>query len=164
MNSNLFRYKNSIKFLFCVFLICSIIDSSIAAEKNWGIWTDKEKKYTYAFLKDNEFQFLGQQSSCDGIYKNVRNDGVITYECISNNTPVKVEGAWKSGSEICWVGKDNRKTGNLIIFVDLLECCMSFEILGKTTVLNQIWKKGSDAFGLCETRILTKTSNISAKE
>ena len=37
-----------------ILLLMIAVKPVLAAEAGWGVWTDKEEKHAYAFLKNNE--------------------------------------------------------------------------------------------------------------
>lgn len=119
-----------------ILLLMIAVKPALAAEAGWGVWTDKEEKHTYAFLKNNEFRFLGERLSRDGV--------------------------WQSSAGICWLGDKKRQTGNLMIYVDTIQCCMAAEFLANRLVLSEIWQKGFDVnlTGICVNRVLTKRKTI----
>ena len=77
-------------------LLVMVVTSVLAADAPWGVWADKDQKHTYAFLKNNEFRFWGERLSTDGV--------------------------WQSTPGICWLGDNKRQIGNLMIYVDTVQC------------------------------------------
>ena len=137
------------KFFFIVLVIAAhtlgIAGYAVAADNAWGIWTDKEQTYVYAFLKNNELKVWGQKSTW-------RTDTLkYTY------TKGKADGVWQYQEGMCWIGDTKQQQGNVMIYVDSLQCCMMAQFLGNKLVLSEIWNKGYDEFGMCNNRVLTKT-------
>lgn len=119
-----------------------------AADNTWGVWTDKEQSYVYAFLENSEFEFWGQKSTWRADIQR------YTY------TKGKTDGVWQYEEGICWIGDKKPQYGNLMIYVESLQCCMMVQFLGNKLVLSEIWNKGKDELGLCTNRVLTKASAI----
>ena len=127
-------------------LVCAYfaVDIANAADSGLGVWTDNDEKHTYAFLKNNELKLWGQLSKWDQHTKQ------------TNYAPGKVDGVWKSGDNICWLGEKRQQVGNLMMYADSLQCCMSAQFLGSKLVLSEVWQKGTDNLGICTNRVLKR--------
>jgi hypothetical protein len=123
-----------------------LLRNAAAAGNGWGVWTNSERTHIYAFLKNNELKFWGQKSTWRADTQ--RN----TY------TQAKTDGVWQYQEGMCWLGDKKQQQGNVMIYVDTLQCCMSAQFLGNKLVLSEVWEKGYDEYGVCINRVLTKTT------
>jgi hypothetical protein len=112
-----------------------------------GSWTDKEKNYTYSFLKDNEFRFRQRLNWSNEKKK-------------TEDNPRETEGIWRYGEDICWAGPSK---GNLMIYVDTMQCCMQAGIIGGKLVLTEIWRKEFCDFNICSNRLLNRVKSKGEK-
>ena len=117
-----------------------------AGGNGWGVWTNSERTHVYAFLKNNELKFWGQRTTWDADLKR------------HTHTQAKTDGVWHSQAGMCWLGDQKQQQGNVMIYVDSLQCCMSAIFLGKKLVLSEVWKKGIDEYGVCQNRVLTNST------
>jgi len=100
-----------------------------------GTWTDSNGRVTYSFLEDNQFRFEKKFR--------VKVGDVEVWE------PRKAEGVWQS--EICdYAGE----SGNLMVYVDTMQCCFNSQMLGGRFVLTEIRENGYAALNICENRVL----------
>lgn len=161
-----------------VFILCGAIAQSstaivsVAAEPSLGIWTDREGKTTYAFLENHVFRFSGERRAC--LRKKRRPDSTIDQEVYDSITqifgsptceefgikPAEATGAWETGDDICWL-KDRKTgekadTGNLMIYLDGMQCCLAGKLLGDSFVLTKVWQKESKGLLLCQNRLLIR--------
>lgn len=125
--------------------IILVVTPAIGADTGWGIWTDSERKYTYAFLKNNEFRYWGLGGTFSQETKR--------YEYSLKKT----EGVWQQGENICWRGEQK---ANLMIYVDTLQCCMMAQFIGNKLLLSEVWSKGSDSLNICNNRVLTRIKEM----
>ncbi len=137
-----------IKFIFIVLVVVAhtlaMARYAVAADKAWGVWSDKEQPYVFAFLKNSELKFWGQKSSWQAdIQRNTYTKG-------------KTDGVWQHQEGMCWIGDKKQQQGNVMIYVDSLQCCMSAQFIGNKLVLSEIWNKGNDELGVCTSRVLTR--------
>lgn len=119
---------------------------AVAAGDDWGVWTNNEKTHVYAFLRNNELKFWGQRTTW--------------LADIQRNTYVqdKTDGVWQFQAGMCWLGDKKQQQGNVMIYVNSLQCCMSAQFLGNKLVLSAVWQKGDDDLGICTNRVLSKTT------
>lgn len=113
-----------------------------------GTWTDSRGRVTYSFLEGNQFRFEQKFR--------VKSGNAEVWK------PSKAEGVWQSATEICWLGsKGEGRSGNLMVYVDTMQCCFSGQMLGGRFVLTRIWKKGYAGyagFNICTNRVLKPLS------
>ena len=106
----------------------------------WGVWSDPDQTNVYAFLKNNDFKF--------------RHRG--------QGKPSALEGAWKTALGACWSDKNREQTGNVLIYVNTVQCCMTAEFLGSNLVLTYVWDRpagaanNADPDRFCQNRVLRK--------
>jgi hypothetical protein len=105
----------------------------VAADTGWGIWerNDPNYTYTYHFKANNELKlwYTGGQGK---------------------------EGAWYYQQNTCWSGYEkNRQYGNVMVYVDSLQCCLLANFLGNKLVLSEVWQKGTDDYQICNNNVLT---------
>jgi hypothetical protein len=116
--------------------------AALNADPVSGAWGDKDQSNKYTFLQTKEFRFWGRKS--------IFAEGKINY------TPVKADGVWAEGDGICWTDDQKQKKGNLMIYVDTLQCCMFAQMIAGKLVLTEIWSKGDDEFDICSNRVLNR--------
>ncbi len=126
--------------------VFSMSTSVLNADPVSGVWGDKDQSNTYAFLQTKEFRFWGRKS--------IFAEGKLTY------APVKADGVWTEGDGICWIGEQKQQTGNLMIYVDTLQCCMLAQTIAGKLVLSEIWAKGYDEFDICSNRVLNRLKSM----
>ena len=88
---------------------------------SWGVWTDQDKKNTYAFAANHELVYV---SSTEG-----RQHRSI--------------GAWRYEPGVCWLGKEKEQLGNVLMYLNESECCVMAQRLGSRLILSFIWSKPS---------------------
>lgn len=144
------------KIIVPVLLLVAASGTSMAQQDSWGVWTDNKEVHTYAFLNSNDFKFWGQKAIWVPPRINVfpRESGRYEY------APAKTDGAWQQGTEVCWLGEKKQQSGNMLIYADTLQCCMTAQFLGNKLVLSEVWLKGTDELGICTNRVLLKTEKI----
>jgi hypothetical protein len=54
------------------------------------------------------------------------------------------------------LGDKKQQVGNLMVYADTLQCCMSAQFLGPKLVLSEIWQKGTDHLSVCTSRVLKR--------
>ena len=114
------------------------LERKVNREVEWGAWTDREEKVTYTFLEDHEFRFRWKRGQ--------------------GQPDVMEEGAWETGTGICWPGaKDEGSKGNVMLYVDTKQCCLTARRLGKNLVLSLIWEKGGA--NACQNRVLRRSGD-----
>jgi len=118
------------------------VGADITLEKTaagWGIWADQDQANVYAFLEKNDFKFRhrrqGKTSTLDG--------------------------AWQTALGACWSDKDRQQTGNVLIYVNTIQCCLSAQFLGNNLVLTYVWDRpaggpSQDPDHFCQNRVLRK--------
>ena len=123
-----------------------LTEVSEAGDNGWGVWANNERTHVYALLKNNELKFWGQK----GTYRADLQRYIYSQ--------AKTDGVWQHQEGMCWLGDKKQQQGNVMIYVDTLQCCMSAQFLGNKLVLSNVWDKGHDEYGVCINRVLTKTS------
>lgn len=118
-----------------------------AADGVWGVWTDRDESHYYAFLKNSEFKFRGLKFNPK----------------LMESERKETDGVWRSGDGICWIGDKKQQTGNVLIYVDSLECCMLAQFLGNKLVLSEVWQKGYHELNICSNRVLTRSKTMPAE-
>jgi hypothetical protein len=145
-----------------LFILSVIINFSYADENaikmRDSVWADREEKHIYSFLKNNEFRFVAeiQRPSQEG---DQEYDPRGTVKMITETE--KAEGVYRLlGDNYCWFETQlGTQKGNLMIYVDRIQCCMLMEFVGEKLVLSEVWMKPQfyfDHLGICENRVLTK--------
>lgn len=122
------------------------VGAEIALEKAgvaWGIWADQDQANVYAFLEKNDFKFRRRHQG----------------------KSYTLEGAWQSALGACWSDKDRQQTGNLLIYVNTVQCCMSAQFLGNNLVLTYIWDRPGGGASpepdrFCQNRVLRKLQSM----
>ena len=109
----------------------------------WGIWADQDQTNVYAFLENNDFKFRHRRQG----------------------KPSALEGAWKTALGACWSDKNREQTGNVLIYVNTVQCCMTAEFLGSNLVLTYLWEKpggaaNSDPDRFCQNRVLRRLQSM----
>ena len=109
----------------------------------WGIWADQDQTNIYAFLENNDFKFRHRRQG----------------------KPSMLEGAWKTALGACWSDKNREQTGNVLIYVNTSQCCMTAEFLGSNLVLTYLWDKPAggaspDPDRFCQNRVLRRLSSM----
>lgn len=134
--------------LLVLLAINAVLETPIAeaADSGWGIWEDSAQDRTYAILRNNELKLWGKTGTWN------QNTKQTTY------SPRKTEGVWTSGEAICWLGDKKQQVGNLMIYADSLQCCMLARFLGTKLVLTEVWQKGSDTLGVCNSGVLNRAT------
>jgi hypothetical protein len=109
----------------------------------WGIWADQDQANVYAFLENNDFKFRHRRQG----------------------KPFALEGAWKTALGACWSDKNREQTGNVLIYVNTVQCCMTAEFLGSSLVLTYLWDKpagagNSEPDRFCQNRVLRRMQSM----
>jgi len=129
-----------------VWLINPAMGANVGSEKvgvRWGIWADQDQSNVYAFLENNDFKFRH------------RNQGKSSTS----------DGAWQTALGACWSDKDRQQTGNLLIYVNIVQCCMRAEFLGNNLVLTYVSDKpgggsSGDPDRFCQNRVLRRMQSM----
>lgn len=50
--------------------------------------------------------------------------------------------------------KETRQQGNMMIYVDAMQCCLNATLLAKNFVLGRVWQKASKSLSICLDRVL----------
>lgn len=134
-----------VKFAAALIIFGALSLSAIAAAVSWGNWADKELTHVYSFSGNNELQFWGQKCNWQKELQRCE------------YTKAKTDGVWQTQEGMCWLGDKKKQLGNVMIYADTLQCCMSAQLLGKKLVLSEVWSKGVDELGICTSRVLSRT-------
>jgi hypothetical protein len=110
---------------------------------SWGIWADQDQSNVYAFLENNDFKFRHRYQGKASV----------------------LSGAWQTALGACWSDKDREQTGNLLIYVNIVQCCMTAQFLGNNLVLTYVWDKpggvpSTDPDRFCQNRVLRRLQAI----
>ena len=127
-------------------LVNSAGGADISLEKPgvaWGIWADQDQANVYAFLEKNDFKFRHRHQG----------------------KSFTLEGAWQTALGACWSDKDRQQTGNVLIYVNTVQCCMSAQFLGNNLVLTYVWDRpgggvNQDPDRFCQNRVLRKLQSM----
>jgi hypothetical protein len=139
-----FTISLSMCMLCCVATAVSGVDTdSEKVGMAWGIWADQEQTNVYAFLENNDFKFRHRRQG----------------------KPSTLEGAWKTALGACWSDKNREQTGNVLIYVNTTQCCMTAEFLGSNLVLTYLWDKPAggaspDPDRFCQNRVLRRLPSM----
>ena len=125
--------------------------SAIAAGISWGNWTNNEQTHVSSFSANNELKFWGQKCKWQ---PNLQ-------KC--EYTQGMTDGVWKYQEGMCWLGDKKQQLGNVMIYADTVQCCMSAQFLGKKLVLSNVWSKGTDELGICTDRVLSRAESLPTK-
>jgi hypothetical protein len=133
-------------FICAIWLVSPALSADPPSEKasaRWGIWADQDQSNVYAFLENNDFKFRH------------RNQGKSS----------TLDGAWQTALGACWSDKDRQQTGNLLVYVHIVQCCMRAEFLGNNLVLTYVWDKpgggaSSDPDRFCQNRVLRRVQSM----
>ncbi len=106
----------------------------IDADSLNGVWADKGQKYIYAFLENTRFKFW-----------------------VFRDRPEKTQGVWNMNE--C---EADRQVGDLLIYTDKVQCCMSARISGNKLMLKKVWMQAYwvDALDVCSDKVLTKIKEM----
>jgi hypothetical protein len=116
-----------------------------------GVWVDKQEIKNYSFLDGNEF-----------IYSSVKmgfhpDKGEFIKEKLLAN------GVWVTQEKICSLGDKNKQFGNLMIYIDQMQCCMAMQIFGSKLVLSSIWLKNETTLDFCQNNVLSKIEEMTGE-
>jgi hypothetical protein len=145
-----------------LFILSVIVNFSYADENaikmRGSVWADMEDKHIYSFLNNNEFRFVAeiQRPAEEG---DLEYDPRGTVKMITETE--KAEGVYRLlGDNYCWLGTQlGTQKGNLMIYVDEIQCCMLMNFVGEKLVLSEVWMKPQfyfDHLGICSNRVLKK--------
>jgi hypothetical protein len=109
----------------------------------WGVWADQDQTNVYAFLENNDFKFRHRYQG-------------KTYV---------LAGAWQTALGACWSDKNREQTGNLLIYANIVQCCMTAQFLGNNLVLTYVWDKpggvpSPDPDRFCQNRVLRRLQSM----
>lgn len=141
-------FKFAIASSICALCCASTVASGADADPEnvgtaWGIWADQDQSNVYAFLGNNDFKFRHRRQG----------------------KPTTLEGAWKTALGACWSDKNREQTGNVLIYVNTSQCCMTAEFLGSNLVLTYLWDKPAgganpDPDRFCQNRVLRRLPSM----
>ena len=109
----------------------------------WGIWADQDQTNVYAFLENNDFKFRHKYQG----------------------KSYTLAGAWQTALGACWSDKNREQTGNLLIYANIVQCCMTAQFLGNNLVLTYVWDKpggvlSTDPGRFCQNRVLRRLQSM----
>ena len=112
-----------------------------------GNWGDRNGANLYAFQANGAFEFQRRKPDPAG-------DNATTVE--GKGEPAsyeRVAGVWTSGKAICSSGLQK---GDLILYVDEMQCCMMVQLVADKLVLSAVFTRGKDDLSLCRNRVLSR--------
>ncbi|MGE5753731.1 MAG: hypothetical protein ACM319_08850, partial [Deltaproteobacteria bacterium] len=63
------------------------------------------------------------------------------------------KGVYSDGKDKC---RSNQQKGNLMIYVDEMQCCMMTQEIAGKLVLTEVFSKGDEGMSICKDRVLTR--------
>ena len=82
---------------------------------------------------------------------------------IKEEKEYSVTGVYELGDQICWsANQDGTKTatGNVILYLGELQCCLEFRQISKKFAVSEIWAKGTGVgYRLCHNQVLQRKEN-----
>lgn len=70
-----------------------------------------------------------------------------------------VVGVYRQESGVCWMTKNDgsKNPGNLLLYIDEVQCCLGVEYISDKYVLTKIWVTGTGTgYQLCRNQVLKK--------
>ena len=140
-----YRYRLAMPAFLIIILFVLLPFSSrpaFPAQDIVGVWTDAAGEVVYGFMANHEFLFRPSKRS--------KKDG-------NGSWNQEAQGTWQMAQSICWKGsRDNaQQSGNLMIYVRSLHCCLVANRLDGGLVLTKVWEGGYTSFrGVCQDRML----------
>ena len=116
-----------------------------------GNWGDRNETNLYVFRANGAFEFQRRKPDPAG-------DNTSTVE--GKGEPAsyeRVTGVWTSGKGICSSGLQK---GDLILYVDEMQCCMMVQLVADKLVLSAVFTKGKDDLSLCRNRVLSRVEAL----
>ena len=112
-----------------------------------GNWGDRNEANLYAFKANGAFEFQRRKPNPAGDNTSaVEGKGEpASYE--------RVTGVWTSGKGICSSGLQK---GDLILYVDEMQCCMMVQLVADKLVLSTVFTRGKDDLSICGNRVLSR--------
>ncbi|NJD61482.1 MAG: hypothetical protein FIA93_02020 [Deltaproteobacteria bacterium] len=110
-----------------------------------GYWADRNDMNLYNFDGKGDFEY----------YVKAMNAGDNVLSGREGNPPsYKVwKGVYSHGKDKC---RSNQQKGNLMIYVDEMQCCMMTQGIAGKLVLTEIFSKGHEGMSICKDRVLTR--------
>ena len=128
------------------FLLACMLSAGVCLgeEKIVGSWGDQSGANVYLFGKDGEFEYrLKVTSAAGGRTPAGAEKEPTAYE--------RSSGVWTSGKGICSTGLQK---GDLMIYVDEMQCCMMTQAVAGKLVLNAVFSRGHEDMSICRNRVL----------
>lgn len=76
-----------------------------------------------------------------------------------NTKAGSVFGVYRQGPNICWLTRNDgaKQYGDLVLYIDEVQCCLQIETISDKHALTQIWVKGTGpGYQLCQNQVLRK--------
>jgi hypothetical protein len=116
-----------------------------AGEEVIGFWADRNNVNLYIFDGKGDFEY----------YAKVRDAGDNVLSGREGNPPsYKVwRGVFSLGKDKC---RSNHQKGDLMIYVEDMQCCMMTQVIAGKLVLTEVFSKGREGVSICKDRVLTR--------
>lgn len=116
-----------------------------AGDEVIGYWADRNNRNIYSFDRKGDFEYYGKAENAG--------DNVIAGS--EGNLPsYKVrKGVFSHGKDKC---RSNQQKGNLMIYVDEMQCCMMTQEIAGKLVLTEVFSKGPEGTSICKDRVVTR--------
>lgn len=110
-----------------------------------GYWSDRNNMNIYNFDGKGDFEF----------YSKVMNAGDNVSSGGKETQPSYMvwKGVYSPGKDKC---RSNHQKGNLMIYVDEMQCCMMTQEIAGKLVLTEVFSKGHEGLSICKDRVLTR--------
>lgn len=75
------------------------------------------------------------------------------------NPDASVVGVYREGAGVCWLNKDDgsKLMGDLLLYIDQIQCCLSTEPISDKLAFTQVWEKGTGpGYRMCNTQVFRR--------
>jgi hypothetical protein len=130
---------------FAIVVTCLLLQAiCFAGEEVVGYWADRSHRNVYNFESNGEFEY----------YAKVANAGDNAFSGGGEIPPThKVwKGVYSHGKDKC---RSKNQKGDLMIYVDDMQCCMMTQGIAGKLVLSEVFSKGPEGMSICKDRVLT---------
>jgi hypothetical protein len=130
---------------FTVVVLCMLLHSMcFAGEEVFGYWADRNHMNLYNFESKGDFEYYGKVVNAGDNGFSGREEALPSYKVW--------KGVFSHGKDKC---RSKIQKGDLMIYVDEMQCCMMTQAIAGKLVLTEVFSKGHEGMSICRDRVLT---------
>lgn len=133
------------------FVVMYMLLNSIcfADEDIIGFWSDKNNVNLYSFDNKGDFKYYHFAMNLGDDNSATIGDKTTSYRLW--------KGVFSRRKDIC---QENIQKGNMMIYVEEMQCCVMTQIIADKLVLTEVFSKGHEGMSICKDRVLNRVKTL----